>query len=148
MRNAALRLVSQLELPSTLVVVFPALAMNPGGMLATMKDFVGSKVVIIHDTSVPSPTLPDGLQRCIDAQREHADIMMLSADMFGNRRGLVLPVDLAVEIVSEAGLLRRQDRILVTGCYRGWLPGSIEVLAEALSALHYDVEVDARVPRR
>ncbi len=148
MRNAARKLVAQFELPSTLIVVFPTLAMQPGGMLATMKDFIGSKLVIVHNTSAPSAVLPDGLQRCIDEQREHADISMLSADMFGNRCGFVLPVDLAVEIVSRAGLQWGQDRILVTGCYRGWLPGSIEVLAEALSALQYDVEIDARVPRR
>jgi len=36
----------------------------------------------------------------------------------------------------------------LTGCYRGWLPGSIDLLAEALGVLRFHVEIDAGIPRR
>lgn len=37
---------------------------------------------------------------------------------------------------------------MVTGCYRAWLPGSIDLLAEALAALHDRVDVDQSIARR
>lgn len=140
MRGAAQKRVVPAALPSALVVVFPALAMQPEAMLTTLRAFGGEKLVIVGDALAPSPALPSGCGP--------AAVTLLSAGMFGNRRGLVLPIDLAVQIVTGAGLSAEQDRLMLTGCYRGWLPGSIDVLAEAFAALRFDVETDARVPRR
>lgn len=148
MRNAAQRLVRQLALPSTLIVVFPALAMQPEAMLATMRHFLGSKLVVIGDADAPRKPTPEAVQDCISLQRVHADVTLLSGHMFGNQRGLMLPVDLVVEIVTRADLVVGQDRLLLTGCYRGDLPGSIDLLAGALRDLRFDVDVDMAVPRR
>ncbi len=148
MRNAALRLVRQLALPSTLIVVFPALAMQPEAMLATMRHFLGSKLVVIGDADAPHKAIPEEVQDCINLQRAHADVTLVSGHMFGNQRGLMLPVDLVVEIVTGADLSVGQDRLLLTGCYRGDLPGSIELLAGALRDLRFDVDIDRAVPRR
>lgn len=148
MRNAARRLVSQLALPSTLIVVFPALAMQPGAMLTTMRGFFGSKLVMIGDADAPRAPVPDAVKECISLQRAHADVTMLSGHIFGNHRGLMTPIDLVVDIVAAAGLSVEQDRLLVTGCYRGELPGSIDILASALRDLRFVVDVDMAVPRR
>jgi len=148
MRNATRKLVAQLALPSTLIVVFPALAMQPSAMLETMRNFIGSRLVMVRNAATPLSALPAGMLDCIDKHCEHADITTLSVEMFGNQRGLMLPVDLSVEIAARANLSAEHDRLLVTGCYRGWLPGSIDLLAEAFSAMHFHVEVDVGVPRR
>jgi hypothetical protein len=84
----------------------------------------------------------------VSLQRAHADVTLLSGHMLGNQRGLMLPVDLVVEIVAGAGLSVGQDSLLLTGCYRGDLPGSIDILAGALRDLRFDVDVDMAVPRR
>ncbi|QDO96966.1 hypothetical protein FNB15_06625 [Ferrovibrio terrae] len=133
---------------AALVVVFPGLAMLPCGMSDCTVDFRGEHIVVVNGTTREIAGMPLELRGHLRQQSQRAKVQTLYSDMFGNRRGLILPVDLAVKIVAGAGLLPDQDRILLTGCYRGWLPGSIDVLAEALAALRYHVEVDARVPRR
>lgn len=148
MKAFAERFVPQHGLPSALIVVFPSLAMRPDAMMVAIAGFLGSKLVIVRDADAPAPILPPVIQHCLDIQAGHATVTTVSTSMFGNRRGLVLPVDLAVEIVAGAGLSVMQDRLLVTGCYRGWLPGSIDVLAEALMAIHCTVDVDPRISRR
>ena len=126
--------------PATaLIVVFPALAVTPEAMIATMQGFLGGKLIVVTEAEAPVIGLPPAVQSCVDLQAlsRHAAVTKIAASMFGNRRGLMLPVDLAVEIVATAGLVAEQDRLLITGCYRGWGPGSIDVLAEALSAIYY-----------
>lgn len=133
---------------TTLVVVFPGLAVMPQRMVECVAGFRGDSILVVNSTAREFAGMPLDLRAGLEWQAQRATVRSLYTEMFGNRRGLVLPVDLAVTIVTSAKLAAEQDRILITGCYRGWLPGSIEVLAEALSALHYDVEIDARVPRR
>ncbi len=148
MRNVTRQLVRQLALPSTMVVVFPTLAMQPEAMLTTMRNFLGSKLVVIGDADAPHRPVLEAVQDCINLQRAHADVTLVPGYMFGNQRGLMLPVDLVVEIVTSADLVVGQDRLLLTGCYRGDLPGSIDLLAGALRDLRFDVDVDRAVPRR
>lgn len=148
MKAAAERFVPQHGLPSALIIVFPSLALQPETMIAAIAGFLGSKLVIVRDADAPTAALPAVIQHCLDRQAGHATVSTVSTPMFGNRRGLVLPVDLAVEIVAGANLSAADDHLLVTGCYRGWLPGSIDVLAEALTAIHFTVDVDTRISRR
>ncbi|WP_341898844.1 hypothetical protein [Ferrovibrio terrae] len=148
MKAVAELFVPQYGLASALIVVFPSLAVQPDEMMAAMAGFLGSKLVIVSDTNASASTLPPVVQHCLAIKAGNAVVTTVSTPMFGNRRGLVLPVDLAVEIVAGAGLSDTQDRLLLTGCYRGWLPGSIDVLAEALTAIHFSVDVDTRISRR
>jgi hypothetical protein len=133
---------------TTLVVVFPGLALMPQVMVDCVSGFCGGRIIVVNGATREVAGVPVALQCALERQAALSNVQMIHAGMFGNRGGLTLPVDLAVQIVTAGGLLPDGDRILLTGCYRGWLPGSIDVLAEALGALHFPVEVDARVPRR
>ncbi len=147
MRALAARVMPEPE-TTTLVVVFPGLALMPQTMVDCVAGFRGRRVIVVNGAAREYAGVPLELQCALESQGTQAYVQMIHARMFGNRCGLTLPVDLAVQIVTQAKLLPDDGRILLTGCYRGWLPGSIDVLAEALGALHYHVEVDTRVTRR
>jgi hypothetical protein len=136
------------ESATALVVVFPALAQWPEAMTTCIAGFRGSKIVIVSEAGSARAACPDILRAYIDACPSQPQVIGLSTVMFGNRRGLVLPVDVAVRIAFSAGLAPEQDQLLLTGCYRGWQPGSIDLLAEALSAIRFNVGVDEGVMRR
>lgn len=139
---------SQPVAASTLIVVFPSLAMQPDAMMACIAGFDGGKFVVINDANAPADDMPRLLGRHLERQAGRGKLVTMPMQMFGNRRGLILPVDLAVQIISSADLAAEKDHLLLTGCYRGWLPGSIDVLADALAAVHFKVSVDAGIMRR
>lgn len=147
MRKTARKLVDQFELTTALIVVFPGLAMRPGAMNASIAGFLGSKLIVLNDRHMPV-ALPLPLRRNLDLQAEHAEVLTMETELFGNHRGLLQPVSLAVRMISEAGLSPKDDRLLLTGCYRGSQPGSIDILAEALATLHFTVEIDRKVMLR
>ncbi|MEK9970466.1 MAG: hypothetical protein VW600_15100 [Ferrovibrio sp.] len=147
MTALATRVMPQLE-TTTLVVVFPGLALLPQAMVECVGGFRGSRVVVVNGAAREISGIPLELQSALERQAMQAKVQMIYSGMFGNRCGLTLPVDLAVQVVTIAQVQPADGRIRLTGCYRGWLPGSIDVLAEALSALHFQVELDARISRR
>ncbi|MCW0236729.1 MAG: hypothetical protein OJJ21_24250 [Ferrovibrio sp.] len=147
MTAAAQRLTAP-DAAANLIVVFPTLALYPEAMAACITAFRGSKLIVVHPDSAPNPTLPPFLTQSLGRHSDQCTATTIVSPMFGNRRGMVLPVEVAVRIVFGAALVPRQDHVLITGCYRGWQPGSIDLLAEALSDIRFDVSVDDGVMRR
>jgi hypothetical protein len=69
-------------------------------------------------------------------------VLTVAKGAFGNQRGLPLPVDAAMAIMRTAGLQPGCDSVVLTGCRGGERAGSVDLLADALAALHVAVRIE------
>lgn len=146
--TAAARPLTAPDVATVLIVVFPTLALYPEAMAACITTFHGKKLIVVHPDAALNQNLSPLVTQSLGQHSDQCTARTIVSPMFGNRRGMALPVEVAVRIVFSAALVPKQDHVLITGCYRGWQPGSIDLLAEALSDIRFNVSVDDGVMRR
>lgn len=134
------------EPAGVLVVVFPELAADPPLLAATIHRFVGATAVVISKLGVRREKLPPALDAALTELAGRCRVLEFGSQQFGNRSGLASPMDLALRLLREAGLDPARHTLLLTGCYRGERPGSIDILGEALATLHVMLAIDPGVP--
>lgn len=126
-----------------LVIVHPDDARPFGpAQIDRIDAFSGRCVVLLFDGrrgGIVQRPLRAPLARLVERGQR---VLTITDGAFGYHRGLPLPMDAAMAVLHTAGLQPDFDSVVLTGCRGGDRPGSVELLAEALAALHVAVQID------